>query len=286
MSKKRAKSNSAANRNVSLMAPYYNRLVQGGIPPVAAAGIVGNMMAESSMNHKADNGKGHKGLLQNDSYIRNYHLKNYGDYSLNSQLQFILDGWHGNLKDSHIQGRFNDYRSSITNNVALNAANFEKYYERSGGQLANERMKFASQLLPLVKQTNLNSFAQMPSYNAQYFEDRANNFKNRMNFIHPSLIQEPQQYKMFYPGDENRSFQEIAKNQELYDKVFNTNKSNAQDTVEASADSIPRLSGYEILEQLLGQTINQEKTTSKNTTEKDVLTQYKNFLDQFIPKYE
>ena len=283
MAKKQAKSNTAS-RNVSLMAPYYNRLVQGGIPPVAAAGIVGNMMAESSMNHRAVNPSNHRGLLQNDRHIYNYHLKRYGDYSLDSQIQFILDGWHGKIKDKMIQSRFNAYRKHCSNDVAKNAAYFEKDYEKSGGQLLKKRMQYASQMLPLVQQQQNGAYA---NYDIPYTENTGGQKGAPINFsfIHPTLTQQATQYKMLHPDDVGGSFNNVLENYDIYNKLFaeNENEPNFFDTLESSEDD--ELTGYAALEQMILKA-RAEQQQKARLAQQAPLLQYKNFLDQFIPKYE
>lgn len=272
MAKKKRKIN-PTQRNVDLMLPIYNRLVEGDIPPVAAAGIVGNMMAESTMNHNSVNASNHRGLLQNDTNIYNYHLKHYGNYNLDTQLQFVLDGWHGRLKDKSLQMRFNNYKNSVTNDVASNAENFEKYYEKSGGDLLAERRAYASQLIPFLPQAKQSNYIPSISF-SDYIAERANNFMTNMQYIHPSLVEEPAPYKMINAQDEQTTYGAPTIDPETYNRIF------GEENQQKEESQIPQISAFDVLTQMLNEA-REKQTQQQKMPPKNPQADYSKWLQNF-----
>lgn len=148
---------------------YYNRLVGAGIPANAALGIVGNIAQESAGDPNAHtSGTSYYGLVQNHYSIRDMIAKRYGNYNANSQIQFLIDGWHGRLKDmpQWLQNRFTQYRNSINRSETTPyqaALNWNKYYERAVGQQDNKRGGYAA------------GFAKFLRYNLEDYNNVMNN---------------------------------------------------------------------------------------------------------------
>lgn len=141
---------------------YYNRLTAAGIPANAALGIIGNIAQESSGNPNAHtDGTSFYGLTQNHYTIRDMIARRYGNYSANSQIQFIIDGWHNRLKGmpQWLQNRFSDYRSSVTKETTpyQSALNWNKYYERAVGQQDNKRGGYAAGFAKYVRNIGVNN---------------------------------------------------------------------------------------------------------------------------------
>lgn len=85
---------------------YYNELIANGFDPMSAAGILGNMMQESSLDPDSVNELGYSGLLQNSKAIRQAIIDQYGDYSEQSQLRYLSDWTDGSTwirKGPHAQ---------------------------------------------------------------------------------------------------------------------------------------------------------------------------------------
>ena len=74
---------------------YYNKLLVNGFDPVSAAGILGNMMQESSFDPNVVNHLGFHGLLQNSKAIQKAIKDQYGDISEQSQLRYLSDWTDG-----------------------------------------------------------------------------------------------------------------------------------------------------------------------------------------------
>lgn len=74
---------------------YFGKLVANGYDPVSAAGILGNMMQESSLDPDSTNALGYSGLLQNSKAIQQAIINQYGDYSEQSQLRYLSDWTDG-----------------------------------------------------------------------------------------------------------------------------------------------------------------------------------------------
>ena len=68
----------------------YRTLKKAGYDDHAIAGILGNAHTESQFDPDSI-GKSHYGLFQNDGNIRSAIISKYGDYSLDSQLKYIMD---------------------------------------------------------------------------------------------------------------------------------------------------------------------------------------------------
>lgn len=143
--------------------PYYNQFIKAGIQPDIALAIVGNIAQESGGNPNANNGK-YLGLVQNEPAIRKQIQRAYGDYSANSQIQFIIDGLQGKLGDKGISRelvqRFTNF-SNKANNLSAGelALLWENTYELSGGQGNSRRRAFTE------------SFSSMPNRVIEYDED-------------------------------------------------------------------------------------------------------------------
>ena len=109
----------------------YRTLKKAGYDDHAIAGILGNAHTESQFDPDSI-GKSHYGLFQNDGNIRSAIISKYGDYSLDSQLKYIMD-WN----DSADWVRKGDY-SAYT---AMNSGKFKKTGYKNAQEASNAWMK-------------------------------------------------------------------------------------------------------------------------------------------------
>ena len=155
--------------------PFFTDLViKGGVKPLHAFGIMGNVAQESSF--MPDAGRNYKGYLQNSPQIHKYVSEVYGT-SHDAQINYILDGLGGRLKEyrdkslvKQLQGRFNDFnnRMNSINNVEDAVAAWEKAYEKSGGQQMEQRKKYGR-----LFYNNLSNYLRYSASNAFKFKEGA-----------------------------------------------------------------------------------------------------------------
>lgn len=138
-------------------------LRNAGWSDIDIAGVLGNAYVESRLDPFIEQASGaHHGLWQNSTQIRDAIKRLYGDYSLNSQLQYVID-WDNydrkKLGDYAYMG--NKYKRNTYKTAADSAKAFEAMYERSGGQSLQDRMSYANlaynwllDTMPAVKKSN------------------------------------------------------------------------------------------------------------------------------------
>lgn len=151
-SKNKRKSTRGTNYHTNEAQAFVDELVAAGVRPVDAQAVAGNVFVESRFNHEAANNinGGHWGLVQNDANIKRHIVKYYGDYSRNSQMQFLKDGLTGQIRGAKnarwLQQRFDDYRrhSAGVKDASVAAKYFHDDYERSRNEMVADRMKAAS----------------------------------------------------------------------------------------------------------------------------------------------
>lgn len=129
---------------------FYNEMVAGGVDPVVAAGIAGNIQQESSFMHDATSSTGkYKGYAQLSPELRDYVTQAYGGYGHAQQMQFLIDMAKGNPRYStnkyykEMRSRAKSFadQSYISPEAAANG--WEVYFEKSGGQNMKNRTKYA-----------------------------------------------------------------------------------------------------------------------------------------------
>ena len=170
-SKNKKKSTQGTNYHTNEAQAFVDELVAAGVRPVDAYAAAGNVFVESRFNHEASNNinGGHWGLVQNDANIKRHIIKYYGDYSRNSQMQFLKDGLTGQIKGAKnarwLQQRFDDYRrhSAGVKDASVAAKYFHDDYERSRNELVADRMRAAS-----FYQTGVASNPSIATYNKIY----------------------------------------------------------------------------------------------------------------------
>lgn len=96
----------------------YNRLEKAGFDQYSIAGVLGNAFQESSLNPDSisDNKKYH-GLFQNSTDRMNRVKQLYGDHSLASQVQYVID-WVNNPKKVR--------QASVSDQLANNSGMFKR----------------------------------------------------------------------------------------------------------------------------------------------------------------
>lgn len=137
--------------------PYRQTFHRAGITnDNLIAGILGNIAQESSFNPNISatyKGKIYRGLIQNEPIIYNYIRDTYGNYSRNTQIQYIIDGLKGKLRKpknpqynqiyEDLTKRFNNFNNAYYNNPETAALNWEQYYEKSTGKQNAKRARYA-----------------------------------------------------------------------------------------------------------------------------------------------
>lgn len=170
-SKNKKRSTRGTNYHTNEAQAFIDELVAGGVRPVDAQAVAGNVFVESRFNHEASNNinGGHWGLVQNDANIKRHIIKYYGDYSRNSQMQFLKDGLTRQIKGAKnakwLQQRFNDYRrhSAGVKDASIAAKHFHDDYEKSRNEMVADRMKAAS-----FYQTGVATNPTVAAYNRVY----------------------------------------------------------------------------------------------------------------------
>lgn len=174
------------NTLVNRALPTMHKLVEMGYPPAWAAGIVGNMMAESSMNPDVRNATNHLGLMQNDATIQDYHTRSFGDNSYASQMAFLQQGYNRGITLPWLQQRFNRAFELFGDDPSWNAEVWDKFYELSGGQLLDLRRNFARNIYDAYGRVYPQPVPTMSASIAAH----ADNFINRMNNLRAFSNQE------------------------------------------------------------------------------------------------
>lgn len=137
--------------SVSPQQAYWNHMMKAGVDPIVAAGIAGNIQQESSFNHRASNGT-HWGLVQTDKNITDYIKKAYGDFSRDSQMNFISDMAMGTPRQikhkmyNEVLSRSKAFRGEKYKTAQDAAKGWEIYFERSGGSGVGKRQRYASNI--------------------------------------------------------------------------------------------------------------------------------------------
>ena len=137
--------------SVSPQQAYWNHMMKAGVDPIVAAGIAGNIQQESSFNHRASNGT-HWGLVQTDKNLTDYIKKAYGDFSRDSQMNFISDMAMGTPRQikhkmyNEVLSRSKAFRGEKYKTAQDAAKGWEIYFERSGGSGVGKRQKYASNI--------------------------------------------------------------------------------------------------------------------------------------------
>lgn len=118
----------------------YKRFINAGLTPQQAAGILGNMWAESTLNPNLKHGQ-YTGIVQNDAKTWSDIAPLYGA-SLDGQLKYIIDYTTGKLNTtkkksksgqtyaSHIGYQSGKYLKANHNTPEDSARNFAEYFER------------------------------------------------------------------------------------------------------------------------------------------------------------
>lgn len=192
-SKKSKSSNNHWNKGASI----YNELVSGGLTPMEAMGIIGNMYVESRFNPGAENNinGGHWGLVQNDRNINAHIKKYYGDTSYSSQMRFIIDGMTTGIKGAKqapwIQKRFNSYRAHMkkVNDPGLAARYFHDDYEKSNNEGITQRIQAARDFNTYMGGTNPGNINYMPNISSTKANSRARAASFYYNPINTTPVQ-------------------------------------------------------------------------------------------------
>lgn len=138
-----------AERMWSKAQPIYQEMLDAGIDPVSAAGILGNMALESGLNPAASNNinGGHWGYLQNDRNITPWIKSNYGGYDHRHQMDYLIAGMQGKLPSGNmgLASRFNGYRDAMrgVTDPEMAAYLWERHYEKSDNEAIPARKGYA-----------------------------------------------------------------------------------------------------------------------------------------------
>lgn len=171
---------------------FYNDLIDAGMTPLQAAGLLGNIAVESSFDSKASNGT-HFGYLQNQPEFHKHIIKYYGSDSHAAQMQFIKDGMQGRLRGRNtsigkqLQSRFNSFvRDSVKATTPEEVAMlWEKHYERSGQQSLGKRTSYARYFYDKVNHYTKENRPTKRTYGVDFFP-----YKENQKVVKP--LQQPQ----------------------------------------------------------------------------------------------
>lgn len=133
---------------------FYNEMVAGGVDPILAAGIAGNVQQESSFNPDSISPGGkYRGYAQLSPDLVNYVRAAYGGYDHAHQMQFLIDMAKGSPRAIKGNTTYNDMLNrakAFTGGTYVTpqsaAFGWEKSFERSGGQQASKRMQYANDI--------------------------------------------------------------------------------------------------------------------------------------------
>ena len=171
---------------------FYNDLIDTGMTPLQATGLLGNIAVESSFDSKASNGT-HFGYLQNQPEFHKHIIKYYGSDSHAAQMQFIKDGMQGRLRGRNtsigkqLQSRFNSFvrdsaKATTPEEVAML---WEKHYERSGQQSLGKRTSYARYFYDKVNPYTKENRPTKRTYGVDFFP-----YKENQKVVKP--LQQPQ----------------------------------------------------------------------------------------------
>lgn len=159
------------NSKQQAMVKYiYNVLTDAGLDHYAIAGILGNAMQESSLDPDSVNAYGYRGLFQNSKAIQKAMGSIYGDHSVNSQLNYVIDWINGNKNirsNEHgpVLGTYSGrYRKTGYTSAEEAGRDFMRMYERPvildpktkkviGYQDENRRLAYSAQMLDYLNNT-------------------------------------------------------------------------------------------------------------------------------------
>ena len=141
-------------RFVNTAKSFYNELVAGGVDPIVAAGIAGNVQQESSFNPDSVSASGtYRGYAQLNPGLVNYVRQAYGGYGHRHQMQFLIDmakGTPRKVKGSKVYAdmlsRSKSFRGETYTTPQAAANGWEVYFEKSGGQNMKKRLKYAGDI--------------------------------------------------------------------------------------------------------------------------------------------
>lgn len=131
----------------------YKKLINAGLTPNQAAGILGNMWAESALDHNKKHGQ-YTGIVQNSRDVWNDVVPLYGS-SLDGQLNYIIDYATGKLNTADKKSKSGQpYRSNIgyqsgkyvkgNHSTPENSArDFAEYFERCIVSKNGKTLKYA-----------------------------------------------------------------------------------------------------------------------------------------------
>ena len=129
---------------------FYNEMVAGGVDPMIAAGIAGNVQQESSFMYNATSKTGkYKGYAQLSPELRSYVAQAYGGYDHSHQMQFLIDMAKGTPRKSknklynEMKARAQAFTQQSYVSPEAAAHGWETYFEKSGGQGIKSRAKYA-----------------------------------------------------------------------------------------------------------------------------------------------
>lgn len=176
-----SKKNKSSNNHWNKGASIYNELVSGGLTPMEAMGIIGNMYVESRFDPGAENNinGGHWGLVQNDKNINAHIKKYYGDTSYSSQMRFIIDGMTTGIKGAKqapwIQKRFNSYKAHMkkVNDPGIAARYFHDDYEKSNNEGISQRIQAARYFNTYMGGTNPGNLNYTPNVSSSRANSKA-----------------------------------------------------------------------------------------------------------------
>ena len=131
----------------------YKRFINAGLSPQQAAGILGNMWAESTLNPNLKHGQ-YTGIAQNDRDTWNDIVPIYGQ-SLDGQLNFIIDYATGKLNTTkkksrsgqpyayHIGYQSGKYVKGNHSTPEDSARDFAEYFERCKIRRNGKTLRYA-----------------------------------------------------------------------------------------------------------------------------------------------
>lgn len=130
----------------------YKYLKSQGFDDNSIAGILGNAIQESAINPNLSSAKNtFHGMLMNSSALRDNIASLYGDHSLDSQLQYVVD-WTNNSKKIRTK-RYAPY-------LATGAGKYKKTGYKSASEAADAFMKLYERPVILDKSGNVVGYQQ------------------------------------------------------------------------------------------------------------------------------
>ena len=158
------------DRQKAMVDHIYNILTDAGLDHYAIAGILGNAMQESSLNPDSVNPSGYRGLFQNSKDIQRAMGAVYGDHSVNSQINYVVDWINGNKnirskKHGPVLGTYSGkYRKTGYASAEEAGRDFMRMYERPvildpktkkviGYQDEDRRLTYSAQMFDYLNNT-------------------------------------------------------------------------------------------------------------------------------------